>query len=63
MELKEKKFWVSKTFWANIIIPVVAFLHPGAAEFIANNPEGAAMFWGAVNVVLRFVTKEKVVLK
>jgi hypothetical protein len=56
--MDSKKFYLSKTFWANIIAAVGVVL---ADKFgITLSPEQVAMVLGGVNVVLRFITKQPV---
>ena len=61
--MESKKFWLSKTFWMNLIVPICAFFVPGVAEWIVAHPKEVAMIWGGLNIILRFVTKTKVVIK
>lgn len=54
-----KKPWKSKTLWANAILAIAAFF-PVVNEFIT--PEGLGTAFAVVNTILRFATKEKIVL-
>jgi hypothetical protein len=51
----------SKTFWFGIIT-AIAPLVPKAGQFIAENSASIGMVWGAMTIILRMITKEKVVL-
>lgn len=55
-----KTFAESKTIWASVIIAIISMVWP---SFIADNPEVSGLIVAAVNIVLRFLTKEPVVLK
>ena len=52
----------SKTFYLGLIT-ALAPLFPGASEVISSNPEIVAQVLGGVIIVLRFFTKDKVVIK
>jgi hypothetical protein len=59
-----KPIYKSKTFWVNLIITIVAIL-TCLSDFslIKDNPETVALigtFIGALNIVLRCVTKEPI---
>ena len=60
--MESKKFWLSKTFWMNVIVPVAACFIPGIDQFIAANPAEVAFVWGLINVGLRFITKGKITI-
>ena len=58
-----KKAWMSKTLWANFLISVVAIVAvwvPAVANIV--NEEAVLMLFAMVNMILRLVTKDKVVL-
>lgn len=58
-----KPWWQSKTILVNILAGVALILaefKPEAAEFIRQNLGETGIAWAFVNVVLRFVTKDKV---
>lgn len=54
-----KPFWQSKTFWANAVMGVAAFMPSVQSKL---TPEVMGMIFTGVNVVLRFVTKDKITL-
>lgn len=58
-----KKPWLSKTVWMGIVTALAPFI-PGVAEWIANasHIETIGMIWGALAVLLRVVTKDKISL-
>lgn len=55
----QKKWWQSKTLWTNFILAGVAF-HPQAREKVT--PELLAQVLVVVNMILRFVSKDKLYL-
>jgi hypothetical protein len=55
-----KKPWTSKTVWVNFIVALAAFI-PGAASFFTEN--NVVILMTVVNVILRFVTKDKIGVK
>lgn len=57
----KKSVFKSKTFWFGIA-SALAPLIPSVGEFIGKNTAEIGMVWGALSIVLRAVTKEKVVL-
>lgn len=57
-----KPFWQSKTFWTNVAVPmVIPFLPHSISQHIT--PERLAAGMGVLNVLLRFITKQPMVLK
>lgn len=56
--MKGKKFWLSKTFWVNLI-SIVAILVQSFTGFVID-PEKQVAILGFINMALRFVTKEPV---
>ena len=60
---KEKKpAWTSKTFWMSLIV-ALAPLVPSVSDWITINPGAFSGILGGVFAILRFVTKDKVVIK
>lgn len=57
----QKSVLFSKTFWLNILAAVTPLL-PVVGEWVQANVVVFGMLWGAAGVVLRFITKDKVVL-
>jgi hypothetical protein len=53
-----KKFWLSKTFWVNLLA-IIALILQGYTDWIIS-PEAQASALAAVNVVLRLITKEAI---
>lgn len=51
----------SKTFYFGLLT-AVAPLIPAVQTFLSENTAQIGMVWGAVSIVLRMVTKDKVVL-
>jgi len=54
-----KSVWLSKTFWMNIIIAITAGISPTVSEWIAANPETVTTIWAALNIGLRWISKNK----
>ncbi len=57
----QKSVFLSKTFYFGLL-SAVAPLFPGVGEWIAQNVVAVGIVWGAAAVLLRFITKDKVVL-
>lgn len=55
-----KKWWMSKTLWVNIIA-LIAIILQEATGHEAFNPEYQAMILGVINMILRTITKEKII--
>jgi len=58
-----KKAWMSKTLWTNMtmaIFAVVAAWVPQVGEIV--NEEAIMMMFAMINMILRLVTKDKIVL-
>lgn len=59
-----KRWYLSRTIWANVITALVAILGAiGGQSFITNHPEwasGLLLATSILNVILRFVTTEGV---
>lgn len=58
MESAGKKFWLSKTFWVNLLA-LVAIVVQSLTGFVMSI-EAQASILAVVNVVLRLVTKEAI---
>lgn len=57
----KKNVLKSKTFYFGIIT-AFAPLFPSVGLFMAENSAAVGMIWGSLAILLRFVTKSKVVL-
>jgi len=57
----KKNILKSKTFWFGLAT-ALAPLIPSVGDFLKANSASIGMVWGAVSIVLRMVTKDKVVL-
>jgi hypothetical protein len=57
----QKTIFTSKTAAAQAIVAVAAFV-PVARDFVAAHPQEVLLGIAAVNLILRFVTKGRVVL-
>jgi len=58
-----KKFYLSKTFWVNILACAGLIGQSVMADGFVIAPEFQAMILTVVNMVLRFITKEELVWK
>ena len=52
----------SKTSWTNLIVAVTAMIFPPVAEWITANPIMMMNIFAGLNMGLRLITKDKVVL-
>lgn len=55
-----KKPWQSKTLWFNALVALLALVIPGMAELTVQYPVVVVVLQALVNVLLRFITKDKV---
>ena len=53
----------SKTLWVNLLLAVLALVAPGVSTWLQANPTVLALIFTAVNMGLRFITKEPLTLK
>jgi hypothetical protein len=56
-----KSVFLSKTFYFGLLT-AIAPLFPSVGSWVGANTEMAGMLWGALAIVLRLVTKEKIIL-
>lgn len=59
--METKPFYLSKTFWINVLA-LVAIMVPASASFIQANFTEAGVAWVVINLVLRAVSKDKLVI-
>ena len=57
----DKSIFKSKTFWIQVL-GIVAVVVPASAEFITEHLGASGAAWALINVVVRLVTKEKVII-
>ena len=57
----QKSVLKSKTFWMGVVT-AVAPLFPTVGNFASANIGAIGVLWGAIAIVLRLVTKDKVIL-
>ena len=57
----KKGFWKSKSFWFGALTFVGSFV-PSVQSFVAENTQSVGMVWSSLALVLRMVTKDKIVL-
>ena len=55
-----KAFYLSKTFWTNVIGGVVVYIFPSIGKVLG--PENLATVFVIANIILRSVTKDKLTL-
>ena len=55
-----KKFWESKTFWANVL-GIGAMVAQSVNGTFVLPPEWQAAVLGVINIILRLVTKQEIV--
>jgi VIT1/CCC1 family predicted Fe2+/Mn2+ transporter len=60
--MEGKILWRSKTLWVGLILALAAFV-PAVSSFIAANPIVFSAIVSGVFMVLRFVTKGKIVIE
>lgn len=53
-----KPFYLSKTFWVQVLA-LVAVVVPKTHDFIMANLGESASIWAVINVVLRLFSKDK----
>ena len=58
--MEEKKFWYSKTFWMNLLIPILGYFIPGVSDWFTTHPKEVLAGWSGINILLRFITKGKI---
>ena len=56
-----KAFYLSKTFWLALITFVGSFI-PAVRDYVFANPSTFATIWSLAVVVLRLISKDKIVL-
>lgn len=56
--MESKKPWLSKTLWVNFLVALFAIT--GLQQKFPVTEEQFIMFISLVNIVLRFVTKDKI---
>jgi len=59
MEPTTKAWYLSKTFWFNMIFGVIAFVFPKLLEVLPEDMFETLIIAG--NLVLRFITKDKLI--
>ena len=58
-----KKPWMSKTIWVNMILAMVAIISAWVPQVgTIVSPETVAMVMAMINMILRLVTKDALVL-
>jgi len=59
--METKPFYLSKTFWLQVLA-LVAILVPASAAFIQANFTEAGAAWVVINLFLRAISKDKLVI-
>lgn len=57
----KKSLFKSKTFYMNLVM-ALSPLFPAVQAWVVENTAAFGMIWGALGIILRMVTKEKIVL-
>lgn len=60
-ENNDKKPWLSKTLWFNLVVAGAAFI-PGAQDWLHGNEEIVLLAFSGVNMILRLLTKGSITL-
>ena len=58
----EKSVLRSKTFWFGVLTALTP-LYPPIGVFVSENTQAIGMIWGTLAILLRAVTKSKIVLR
>ena len=59
--MEKKPFYISKTLWVNVLAIAGLIIESYTGHILS--PEMQGMILGAVNIILRLVTKEEIVWK
>jgi len=59
---ESKATWLSKTMWMNMLVAIAAFLPP-VQDYIGKHPETFVWVLTVANMILRFISKGKIVLR
>ena len=57
----DKKPWLSKTLWFNVLMGIMSF-HPVTREWIHGREDLAMLVVSGVNMILRLVTSKSITL-
>lgn len=60
--MESKKPYKSKTLLVNALVAILALFAPNAAEFISSHPTEVAIAFSMLNMALRVITKDKIVI-
>jgi len=60
--MEEKKSWESKTIWVSIAVAILP-LFPSISQIVSGNPELVSILLGGLFAALRFISKDKIVIK
>lgn len=62
-ENQKKKPWLSKTLWTNFLLATAALTVPSIQEWIKSHPEAMSAAFAGINMLLRWLTKDKLELR
>lgn len=60
--MNKKNVLRSKTFWLNLLVALAPLVSNHVEARVAEYTPQFTLIWGAMNILLRLVTKDKVVL-
>ena len=60
--METKPSYKSKTLWVNFITALCALFFPAASEFMSQHPDKVMLGFSILNIILHFITKDKVEL-
>jgi hypothetical protein len=56
-----KAFYLSKTFWLNVLV-LLSLVFPAVKDWVAANPQTFSSVWAACNVLLSVITGRRLTL-
>lgn len=56
-----EKPWLSKRVWLNVVMALAGFF-PSIQNFLSDNPQAVMLVFSAANILLTFITKDKISL-
>ncbi len=59
---ENKKPWLSKTIWLNLVGAILALVYPPASAWLAAHADITLGFFAGINILLRLISKDKISL-